>query len=376
MFKKYSFIYHLKHRYDNIEDENNESIGYEGMRSFAIVKGNLTSDDLSYWLNQKELYAPGLMKAAYGTFLSPLLVIYENDRVADESASKFNVTWSRVSPVCVSLCNDYNCLYITGDSNHIMGREAIGNASSVWSFNFATSFSFSLIEQLVGNNVWNTTKIGSVTLGLIESYMNNKTLELFSSNGYIFIKHASDNNTLLFLDLKTGIVRDCFNYYGLLGTMPCYHDNITENAWKYGNNLLNPSSKEYSDLKSIGNYSIGSVFFNTHIDHESELESFFISLIIGIIGSELVSAGIALTVAGSTGNIYAPIIGIIFLMAGEAGLLYSDGLLDGDITDIDVLFFIIDNIIALSGPLAGGLKIGTQTTKVTIEKIILSNGEK
>ena len=173
------------------------------------------------------------------------------NRVADESASKFNVTWSRVSPVCVSLCNDYNCLYITGDSNHIMGREAIGNASSVWSFNFTTSFSFSLIEQLVGNNVWNSTKIGSVTLGLIESYMNNKSLELFSSNGYIFIKHASDNSTLLFLDLKTGIVRDCFNYYGVLGTMPCYHDNITENAWEYGNNLLDKVSKEFNQFNFL-----------------------------------------------------------------------------------------------------------------------------
>ena len=97
--------------------------------------------------------------------------------------------------------------------NHIMGREAVGNASGVWKFNFATSFSFSLIEQLVGNNVWNTTKIGSVTLGLIESYLNNETLELFASNSYIFIKHYGDNNTLLFLDLKTGIVRDCFSLW-------------------------------------------------------------------------------------------------------------------------------------------------------------------
>ena len=183
------------------------------------------------------------------------------NRVADESASKFNVTWSRVSPVCVSLCNDYNCLYITGDSNHIMGREAVGNASGVWKFNFATSFSFSLIEQLVGNNVWNTTKIGSVTLGLMESYMNNETLELFASNSYIFIKHASDNNTLLFLDLKTGIVRDCFSYYGVLGTMPCYHDNITDNAWKYGNNLLDKVSKEFGDLKNIFSISMLSSVF-------------------------------------------------------------------------------------------------------------------
>ena len=92
-----------------------------------------------------------------------------------------------------------------------MDCEDVGNASSVWKFNFATSFS--LIEQLVGNNVWNSTKIGSVTLGLIESYLNNETLELFASNSYIFIKHYGDNNTLLFLDLKTGIVRDCFSLW-------------------------------------------------------------------------------------------------------------------------------------------------------------------
>ena len=136
-----------------------------------------------------------------------------------------------------------------------MGREAKGNISDVWKFNFATSFSFSLIEQLVGNNIWNSTIIGSVTLGLIESYMNNKTLEIFTSNGYVFIKHADDNTTLLFIDLQTGTVRDCFTYYGLLGTMPCYHDKITDNAWKYGNNLLDETSASYSQLNSIADYS-------------------------------------------------------------------------------------------------------------------------
>ena len=195
------------------------------------------------------------------TFSSSLLVIYENDCVADESATRFNVSWSRVSPVCVSLCNDYNCLYITGESNHLMGREAIGNATDVWNFNFATSFSFSLVEQLVGNNIWNTTIIGSVTLGLIESYLNNESLEIFISNGYVFIRCLGDNSALLFLDLETGIVRDCFSYYGLLGTMPCYHDNITENAWNYGNKLLNQSSYEFDCLRNIFSISVLSSVF-------------------------------------------------------------------------------------------------------------------
>lgn len=317
------------------------------------------------------------MKAAYGTFLTPLLVIYENDCVADGSASNFNVTWERISPVCVSLCNDYNSLYITGESDHNMGRETIGNHSDVWKFNFATSFSFSLVEQLVGNNVWNTTKIGSVTLGLIESYMNNETLEIFTSNGYIFIKHAYDNSNLLFLDLETGIVRDYFSNYELLGTMPCYHDNITENAWKYGEKILNKSSNEYSDLESVENYSINSVLFNNPLGNdESEVESFFTNLIVGIVGGELVSAGITLTAGGLiTGDIPLSIAGIFLFASGEVGLLYADGLLDGEITYIDAAFFLLDNVLSFIG-LGGSLKIGTQITKVTVERIILSKGGK
>ena len=242
--------------YDNILDENDLSIGYEGIRSFAIVKSNVTDEELEYWLNQKILYEPGLMKVAYGTFLTSLLVIYENDRVADESASKFNVTWSRISPVCVSLCNDYNCLYITGESDHSMGREAFGNSSDIWKFNFATTFSFSLIEQLVGNNVWNSSVVGSVTLSLVENYINNGTIEFIINNNHVFIKNEMDDNCLLFLDIKTGIIRDLFSFYGLLGTMPCYHDSRTDIAVSYGNNLLNNLSDEFISLKNIFSISI------------------------------------------------------------------------------------------------------------------------
>lgn len=378
------------HRISNIyytdnEDENNISIGYEGMRSFAVVKNNLTNTDLRYWLDQKELYEPGLMKAAYGTFLTPLIVIYENDRVADESSNKFNVTWDRISPACVSLCNDYNSLYITGESDHNMGREAIGNLSNVWKFNFATSFSFSLVEQLVGNNVWNTTKIGSVTLGLIESYLNSETLETFTSNGYTFIKHEDNNNTLLFLELETGIIRDYFSYYGLLGTMPCYHDNITENAWNYGTNLLNHDSKEYKDLIIISNYSTNvSDTMNSNSNSIFDLlvegydflkdidwNEFFINFAIGFVGSEMVSISILGLATGIESSSPYLIIGSISLaLTGESLILYSDGWFDGEITIIDFIFGVVDSILAIN-PTGGSFNIISKSTKVIIEKAIV-----
>jgi hypothetical protein len=42
-------------------------------------------------LDKKSLYAPGAMKAAYGTFLTSLLVIKAHDMVADQAATEFNV---------------------------------------------------------------------------------------------------------------------------------------------------------------------------------------------------------------------------------------------------------------------------------------------
>lgn len=109
---------------------------------------------------------------------------------------------------------------------------------------------YSLIEQLVGSNVWQDYTIGSVTLGLIQSFMNNNSLELFYENGYYFLKVGGDNYCLLVLNPITCIVRDIFSFNGLLGTIPCYHDEISDNAIMYalGNNS--------EDIESICNSSI------------------------------------------------------------------------------------------------------------------------
>lgn len=249
--------------YDNIMDGDGFSVGYEGMRSFAVANANVTNDDLRYWLSLNSTFPVGLMKASYGTFLTSLLVIYEHDRIADLSAERFNVDWKRVAPVCVSLCNDYNCLYITGESDHGMGMEVQGeNSSSVWNFRFACSFSFSLIEQLVGNNVWNDTTIGSVTLDLFKSYFDGESLEMIYSNGYLIFKHVGDNTTLLFLDFSTGIVRDVFSYQGILGTMPCYHDYITDNAVRYGGSVMNLSCDNHNVLENLSNVSANGPIFS------------------------------------------------------------------------------------------------------------------
>lgn len=61
----------------------------------------------------------------------------------------------------------------------------------------------------------------------------------------------------LILDKSTGIVRDAMLSDSLICAMPCYDDNITEDAREYGYNLLNMSSLESKYLDSVGNFTNG-----------------------------------------------------------------------------------------------------------------------
>ncbi len=63
-----------------------------------------------------------------------------------------------------------NCVYVTGDSNHIIGREAVGNASSVWIF--TKSYTPKSVEKTIYLNVF---------LGALIYYRNTTQKQLYSN---------------------------------------------------------------------------------------------------------------------------------------------------------------------------------------------------
>lgn len=258
IFRESTMIY-ANGGYLHVDDRNNptsfiyKNEGYEGVRSFAIVTSRVTDDILQYWLDQKDrtdvngtlLYQEGPMKAAYGTFLEALLVVKCHDMVADAAASKYNVTWSRTTPVVVSVCDDAFATYITGEMDHRMGMDVIGDLDNVRAFRYACSSSFSLVEYWVGSALFpssNSTDglMGSVTLGLGYMMLSGEPLEIFESNGYTIIRAVGDNQRLLIIDPETGLVMD-FGDIKLNDTISgtrCYGDQQTEWANGYGNAIL------------------------------------------------------------------------------------------------------------------------------------------
>ena len=308
-----------------------------------LVTSNVSNSKLKYWLDYGELLSAGEMKAAYGLFLSALLVIYEHDKLADKFANYYNVTWNRVSPVVFSICNDYRSVYITGESDHGMGMKVQGNDSNIWNFRFACSFSYSIIEQMVGTFIWNNTEIGTVTLSMIVDFLNNNSWDILANDKYLIFKN-DQKGMFLILDNATGIVRDAMLSDSLICAMPCYNDDITEDEREYGYNLLNMSSLESKYLDSVGNFTNGVIQGINEIKETSN-------------------------------NITNEINGIgfdweDFIISGECILAYADGLFDDDASSVDYAFFVFDSVMAWRLPFVGGdIKLGENIIRYAIKKV-------
>jgi hypothetical protein len=216
--------------------------GYEGVRSFAIATTKVTNDILNYWLNQYSLYQPGGMKAAYGTFLNALMMEYTHDQLADNLTSQYNVTWSRTSPIIVSVGDEYYQTYMTLECDHNMGMTVIGTPANMWMFNYICSFAISPIEYAIMDNIgyqqiYSTNPrvyVNSVTLDLIGEYLDdNSSVEAFMQNGYIIEKAVGKDDNFIVIDPETGIVRDINTIMGYCGAY-CFHDALTKESYELG----------------------------------------------------------------------------------------------------------------------------------------------
>ncbi len=235
-------------------------VGYEGVKSFAIANTKVNDDILTYWLNQNSTYPVGAMKAAYGTFLTALLVEYCHDQVADVVASECNVTWSRTHPIAVSVGDDAYQTYLTLECDHSMGMTVAGSLKNMILFNYICSSVISPIEYGVMNNLGLTqisatnSSVNSVVMDLFKDINNNTNLLMFIQNGYMIIKSEGNNSNFLVFDSETGIVRDIntvYNYYGAY----CFHDQLTSQSYEQGENFQ--EKEEYININSMIRLGVG-----------------------------------------------------------------------------------------------------------------------
>ncbi|MGA2677562.1 MAG: hypothetical protein ABSE83_11785 [Methanobacterium sp.] len=192
---------------------------FEGVESFAIATTDVTQDIYDYWLNQSSIYTnmTAGIGAAYESFLTALMVENVHDELADNISGVCNVTWSRTSPIIVSVCEDPYEVYLTLDCDEGMGMTVVGTPDNIRLFNFITSYSISPMEYTIMNSLYDVNyqsysldgEFGSVTMDLLNDYLSNSsTVEGFFDDGYIIIKSVYDDGDFLVIDPETGIVHD------------------------------------------------------------------------------------------------------------------------------------------------------------------------
>ena len=249
---------------------------YDGLMTFTFANTRITDNILRYYLNQKDktykngslVYSNGFMKAAYGSFMEGLLVIYCNDLVADASAARFNVSWDRTSPMVMSVRDDVYQTILSGECSFNFGRTVKGDEDNVRAFNFACSASFSPIEHYVGKTLfpnWNDNTSATVGLGYILEH--GGSLEIIRDGFYTLIRENNSDDKLLIYDSQTGILRDhIMSIYGSY----CYSNQQAEWACDLAEEILdnsntvkgylNGSSNDLNGLsESLGNLLKGSL---------------------------------------------------------------------------------------------------------------------
>ena len=208
---------------------------YDSIQSFALVTTDVTNNVVQYWLNQSSNYqSDPALNAAYNAFLTSLMLVYLHDQIADNLSSVYNVTWSRTSPIVVSVGEDATGTYLTLDCDHSMGMTVTGAIADIWAFNYATSSCIPVLEDAIMNSVINNGTYNSVMTNLINDYLNNMTsVEVSIQNGYIIEESGND---FIVIDPETGICRDINTVNNLCGAW----EDIMWERWWLSHSLLFP----------------------------------------------------------------------------------------------------------------------------------------
>ena len=187
-------------------DKYRKTLGFEVLQAYSIINEKITPEILKNWVNKNNLYLNrfGVMNV-YGMHLASLETTWLADKIADEYASKFAVTWNRGNVMTILGGINLDDTYLNVlDSD--MGMIVKGNKDNVSLFKLTNSLQLPNIEEYcleeVSTRFLDTTTNSQDTI--LMAIVNSKTsIAQFGETLYLFAEDGS--NSAIILNITSGV---------------------------------------------------------------------------------------------------------------------------------------------------------------------------
>jgi hypothetical protein len=224
--------------YPNCKDKCHTDFEY--IQSFAIANTKISDQIVKNWNAQKSKYPIGYLKAAYGSFISALLVIKTSDIIADKTAQKLGITWKRARTTGVMNGITHGGGYLHVPANG-MGMEKTGTPLQRKTFNYTCSAMLSMLEDFNLNSMAFPTTSVLIGTGL-HMLKGGKTATLQEKEGQLEVALPRRPAVKITIDPATWLVKDIIGpYKGSITTVPayCYHNKQTNLINNLTDQILN-----------------------------------------------------------------------------------------------------------------------------------------
>ena len=124
-----------------------KTLGFEVLQAYSIITEKITPKILESWVNNNKVYLNrfGVMNV-YGMHLASLETAWLADKLADEYASEFNVTWKRGHALTILGGINIEDTYLN-ILNAEMGLNVKGSENDTISFRLINSLQLPNIEE-------------------------------------------------------------------------------------------------------------------------------------------------------------------------------------------------------------------------------------
>lgn len=189
-----------------LADKYRKTLGFEVLQAYSIISEKITPEILKNWVNKNNLYLNrfGVMNV-YGMHLACLETTWLADKIADEYADKFAVTWTRGNAMTILGGINLDDTYLNVlDSD--MGMNVKGNKDNASLFRLINSLQLPNIEEYCLEEV--STRFMNITTNsqdnILMAIANSKTsIVQFGEMLYLFAEDGS--NSAIILNTTSGV---------------------------------------------------------------------------------------------------------------------------------------------------------------------------